>query len=150
MKIGAIIKFELKNLRKSFIMFLIFVFLFNLLIFSVYDESLESSFEAIPESLRGIFGGENIFTFEGFISFMYFGFEWIIVFAIYLLSKAANSIAGDIKNGSIDLYLSKPRSRIEYCFGKWCTHVILAATSVLFSTILVISFISFKTPDLRL
>jgi ABC-type transport system involved in multi-copper enzyme maturation permease subunit len=144
MGLGAIVGFELKNLRKSFLGFLFLLMVFNILIFSVYNESLEGAFEAIPENMRGIFGGNNIFTFNGFLSFMYFGWEWVLTYGFYLLSKSANAIAGDIKNGSIDIYLSKPRSRIEYVVGKWCAHVIMTMIAITISIIFAFTFISNK------
>jgi len=143
MNIKAISAFELKTQRKSFLWFIFFISLVNLLLLSVSD-SFNSAFEAIPESLMFIFGDVNIFTFEGFISFVYFGFEWVFLYGIFLLSKSANIIAGDIKNRSIELYISKPRSRVEFILGKWLTHMFFTIIIICFSMFVGVGFVSIK------
>ncbi len=81
---------------------------------------LDEYLEQIPEELLALFAGEAIdySTPEGFLNSEMFFFMVPLMFLIYAINAASNSIAGDEERGSLALLLSNPLLRWQVAAQK--------------------------------
>ena len=81
----------------------------DLFIWPAYRDQLQN-FE-LPPALEGFLGGLSIATPEGFLTAEYF--SWIpILLIVYAVIQGTGAIAGEESNGTIDLLLAQPISRM--------------------------------------
>ena len=66
---------------------------------------------AYPEQLIRLFDIETMTSLEGFLSFEFYVFGWIILLGLYLAYSGAGVIADDIDRGRMDTLLAMPVSR---------------------------------------
>ena len=81
----------------------------DLFIWPAYRDQLQN-FE-MPAAMEGFLGGLSISTPEGFLTAEYF--SWIpILLIVYAVIQGTGAIAGEESNGTIDLLLAQPVSRV--------------------------------------
>lgn len=66
---------------------------------------------AYPEQLIRLFDIETMTSLEGFLSFEFYVFGWIILLGLYLAYSGAGVIADDVDRGRMDTLLAMPISR---------------------------------------
>lgn len=96
--------------------------------------TLEQLWENYPEAIRSMFGGNiSIATFDGFLTLEYFSLMWVIIVFAFSISVATSTIAGEIQQGTMELLLSQPISRLSIIITRMFFHlagllIIIAAT----------------------
>ena len=95
-------------------------------------EELKSYFELMPEELLSAFGGDltDIATPEGFLNAELFFLVTPLFFLIFAIGFGAGAIAGEEEQGTLDLLLANPLSRLRVVlekFGALSTGIILLA-----------------------
>lgn len=138
-----LIKKELKDKKLSLIIFcltgaaLVWLYISLFPSLSKQASDIQKLVESLPKDFMKAFGAEgyNVQSVESLLSFEFYGLLWPILLIIFLLSRSANSIAGEIEKGTIGTLLSQPLSRIKIYLSKYTASVIslviFIATTVL-------------------
>lgn len=74
--------------------------------------------ESLPEGFQSAFAVESISTIEGFLAIELYQFIWLLLFGIYAAYSAGGLIAGEIEDGSLDLVLATPITRVQLLLEK--------------------------------
>lgn len=87
------------------------------------SDQLNKLLEAYPKGLMEAFGFENTANFfskiETYMSSEYFSFFWPILAIILVIGFANHLFAGEVENGSIELALAQPFSRIKLFLSRY-------------------------------
>ena len=115
MKLLNIVWHEVKGDLKATIIYTGLMALFFFWFVSIFDpdmfKGLEKAFEAYPEGMKEMIGGQlALAKFEGFLHVYLFSMAWLY-FGFYYVMKATNDIPKEIEDKTIDLMLSKPLKR---------------------------------------
>jgi ABC-2 type transport system permease protein len=88
-------------------------------------------FKSFPDSFMKAFGFDSaqafFFSLESFLSAEQYSLTWPILAAILSMSFAANNIAHEIENGTIEFILSLPVSRLKFYLGRYFAGLVLLA-----------------------
>ena len=127
---------EIYTNRKGTLFYATLMFLFCLMMASIFDptlfEGLEELLAIYPEAIREMIGGQIALSKpEGFIHTYLISFSWMYI-GIYLMLKSSQDLPKEIDNKTIDLMLSKPIKRWEFFMGKYFKHVSSAFIIVVF------------------
>ena len=136
MKVFSISWKEIYDNRKGTIFYGLLMFLFCLMMASMFDptlfEGMEELFKSYPEAVQEMVGGQIALSEPGgFIHTYLITFSWMYI-GIYLMLKSSQDIPKEIDNKTIDLILSKPIKRWEFFTGKYFKHVSSAFIITLF------------------
>lgn len=123
----AIIKKELKERKLSLIIYilvaLMLTWIYMVLFTTVRDQaqSLNKLVETYPEALKKAFKieGGGFSTVESFLSYELFSLMWPLLAIMLALSRAGNSIAGEIERNTIGTLLTQPLSRTKIFMSKY-------------------------------
>jgi ABC-2 type transport system permease protein len=84
------------------------------------DIDYEAYVEALPEQFQTAFGASGgLGTIEGFLVTELYGFVWLLILGGYFAYVAAGLIAGDARDGSLELLLVNPVSRSRVAVEKF-------------------------------
>lgn len=139
----AIIKRTIKN-RKIFILaYSLAIVLFSLMYVSLFPtikkaaEQLAGLMETFPEGLIAAFGIEDatqmLERLEGFMAGELFSFIWPLMVIFIMVSLAAYVVAGEVENGTIEIQLSQPISRVKIFLSQYLAGLIILLFFVLIS-----------------
>ena len=117
----TLIKKILRDNKRSLMGYGIGLLVYSLLMAAMYPMFIESGFnmeefmEDFPEAFMQAFGVsvEGEFTFTSYIGMEYLNMMWIIIVLFFIVYFAAKIIASAIDDGTIELVLSRPISRIK-------------------------------------
>jgi ABC-2 type transport system permease protein len=138
----------LKDKRKSLIIYSISNILL-LWMFVAFFKSLQGQFEGIndllksyPETFLKAFNIENFnfSTIESFISAEQFSITWPIMVVLSYISFGASIIANEVEQGTMDILLSLPISRIKLFISRYIAGIV---SLLLFTSISVFPIIPF-------
>ena len=73
----------------------------------------EDFLEAFPPAMLELLNMESFGTVEGFLAVEMYGIFWVVLLGIYFAYVGADSLAGDIQKGKMDLTLSCAVSRMQ-------------------------------------
>ncbi|HEX7456390.1 MAG TPA: ABC transporter permease subunit [Candidatus Nanoarchaeia archaeon] len=112
---------------------------------SIFKESakLKEAFQAYPQDLMKAFNInlENFLSsFEGFMSGEYFSLLWPIILIVLIIAYAGSAIAGEIEQGTIELLLAQPISRLRIFFSKYFSGLFIIILFIAISNSSVILF----------
>lgn len=99
-------------------------------IYPSYSEQLQN-FE-IPEALKGFLGDAGYTTPEGFLSAEFFSFAPAVLI-IFAIMSATNALGGEEANGTLELLLAQPVSRVRVMIEKMAS-LVLATVGILLIT----------------
>ena len=96
-----------------------------------FNELLQS----YPESLTAILGIDeiNFSTLENFLALENFSIMWPVIAIVMLAGIAGSSVAGEIEEGTIELIISRPISRIDLFLGRYFAGVASLIVFIVFS-----------------
>lgn len=84
------------------------------------DVDYEAYVESLPEQFQTAFGTSGgLGTIEGFLVTELYGFVWLLILGAYFAYVAAGLIAGDARDGSLELLLVNPVSRSRVVVEKF-------------------------------
>lgn len=84
------------------------------------DIDYEAYVESLPEQFQTAFGTSGgLGTIEGFLVTELYGFVWLLILGGYFAYGAAGLIAGDAREGSLELLLVNPVSRSRVAVEKF-------------------------------
>ncbi|MGZ6004757.1 MAG: ABC transporter permease subunit [Candidatus Saccharimonadales bacterium] len=100
---------------------------------------LEKLFQSYPKALYQALGVEDLSfgTLEKFLSVELFSFMWPILAIIFAISRAGNTLVGEIEKGTMGLYLSLPVSRVKLFLTK-CGGGLISSLIFVVATIMAI------------
>ena len=133
-------KHNFKKQTLSLVFYSLSLFLFQLLMISLYPGMGESMFEMmenIPEIMQNMFGGEiiSLASLNNFVSIGYNHPIPVFILIIYPLNIAVSAIAAEISRGTGELLFTKPIRRYKILVTNFlviiCGGIILAAFSIL-------------------
>jgi len=132
----------------------VFVWMYAAFYPSIFKEGekLREAFKAYPQDMLKAFGIEIdtfISSFEGFISGEYFSMLWPIILIVFIIAYSASAIAGEIEQGTIELLLAQPISRLRIFFSKYLSGLILITAFIVISNSANILFASLYNIDYR-
>jgi len=107
------------------------------------SEKLKEAFTAYPQDLMKAFGIEIesfISSFEGFMAGEYFSMLWPIILIVLIIAYGASAIAGEIEQGTIELLLAQPISRLRIFFSKYLSGLFIITIFIAISISTVILF----------
>ncbi|MDT8434168.1 MAG: ABC transporter permease subunit [Anaerosomatales bacterium] len=83
-----------------------------------YMEIFETVF---TEEMMAIFGaaGLNFGTFGGFVTVEYLGLIWVFIVAAAVITFAAGSLGGAVEDGTMELTLAQPVSRMQVALMRY-------------------------------
>ncbi len=86
---------------------------------------IDQYWESFPDVMKQLFGGQELSfaTLEGFISIEYI-LIWQFIIIAFAIAFATRSIAKEIEDGTLELILSYPISRLKFIFTKIATGAI--------------------------
>lgn len=120
--------------------------------FKDQSASMDQMLKTMPESLLKAFNFDikSFSTIEGFLSTEQFSLMWPIFLILMLVGFAGASLAGEIENGTIELLLSQPISRLKLFLGRYFAGFLMLILFIIFSIYAAIPLIeayniSFKT-----
>lgn len=89
------------------------------------SSGLEQYWESFPETMKQFFGAKelSITTLEGFLSVEYILF-WQIIILAFTIAFATRAIVKEIEDGTMELMLSYPISRLKFIFTKIVSGII--------------------------
>jgi len=107
-------------------------------------QQLNKLLEAYPKGLMeafGFSGTEALFsTLESYMSTEYFSFFWPILIITMMIGFANAMIVGEVENGTIELTLSQPLSRLKLFFSRYLAGVVYLLAFNFFSIFIMIPF----------
>ncbi|MDZ7798173.1 MAG: ABC transporter permease subunit [Patescibacteria group bacterium] len=117
----TLIKKVLKDNKRSLIGYGLGLLIYSLLMAAIYPTFVKSGFdiegyiENFPEAFMKAFGInlEGGFSFTSYIGMEYLNLMWIIIVLFFIVYFAARIIASTVDDGTIELLLSRPISRIK-------------------------------------
>ena len=120
-----------KDRRSSLVAYLVAAVVFMWLYVALFpsmqaeSEALAVALESIPDAFITAFGIEdlNITTIENFLSMEHFSFVWPIMVILLLLAIAGRGFAGEIEQGTVEILLSCPVSRIQVFAARYLVGV---------------------------
>lgn len=90
--------------------------------------TLSKLLESYPRSLIEAFGVTDLGTYSGFLGTEVFNVIWPIMMAAFAIVVGSALVAGEIEEGTVELWLSVPAGRVRLLAGKLLA---LGASSVL-------------------
>lgn len=80
----------------------------------------EQYVKVVPKELLQIFNvsGTNLLTLGGFLGAEFLSFIWVIVIAIFVISFASSALARELEQGTLELMLAYPVSRLSFYLSK--------------------------------
>jgi len=128
----GIVKKELRERRLSLVIYilvaLMLTWVYMMLFPTVRDQaqSLNKLVETYPEALKKAFKieGCGFGTIESFLSYELFSLMWPLLAIMFTLSRAGNTIAGEIERGTIGTVLAQPISRSSIFRSKYTSGLI--------------------------
>lgn len=146
----TIIKKELRERRTSLVVYSLVgigaIWLYVAMFPSLQSQAkdLAKILEAMPKEILKAFGAEGtgLENVEGLLASKQFGLVWPILTIVLMLNRAANSLAGEIENGTIGTLLSQPISRAKIFLAKYLAGVITLVTFIFASVLANIPLIS--------
>lgn len=100
------------------------------IVFEHYPEKFVKAFDVDMQSFLA--------SLEGFLAAENYSIMWPIILIILVLSLGASSIAGEIEEGTIEILLSQPVSRLKIFFGKYIAGLVVSLSFVWFSIFAVV------------
>ena len=90
------------------------------------SQALSTAFESLPKAFFEAFGIEDldISSIENFLAMEHFSIVWPLMAIMLLVSIAGRGLAGQIEQGTIEILLSCPISRLRLFFAKYLAGVI--------------------------
>ena len=90
------------------------------------SKALSTAFESLPEAFFKAFGIEdlNISSVESFLAMEHFSIVWPLMAILLLVTIAGRGLAGQIEQGTIEIILSCPVSRMRIFFAKYLAGII--------------------------
>ncbi|MFH1366528.1 MAG: ABC transporter permease subunit [Patescibacteria group bacterium] len=117
----ALFKKILKDNKRGLIGYGLGLLIYSLLMAMIYPSFANSGFNLeeyvknFPEAFMKAFGVTNLenFSFTSYIGMEYLNLMWIIIVLFYISYFASRIIAAGVEDGTIELLLSRPISRIK-------------------------------------
>ncbi len=101
---------------------------------------LEKVLQAYPKGMFDAFGIQDLTfsTIDKFLAIELFTFTWPILAIVFTMSRAGNSLAGEIERRTMGIYLSLPISRLKIYFSKYIAQFISVALFISFTILIII------------
>lgn len=143
--IKRFIKVNLKSLSIYIVLCTLFNWMFVAFFPSLIDEAekLGEAFESYPEEfLRavGVDMNQMFMSLEGFLGVENFSIIWPLIAIILAISLASSFLAGEVDEGTIEVLLAQPVSRVKLFFSKLIAGFCLIASFTVLSIFSVIPF----------
>ena len=137
-----------KDRRISLVAYLVAAVVFMWLYVALFpsmqaqSEAFAVAFESIPDAFLTAFGIEdlNMTTIESFLSVEHFSMVWPIMAILLLLAIAGRGFAGQVEQGTVEILLSCPVSRIQIFLAKYLAGVF---SLLVFTVVSVFSVVPF-------
>lgn len=117
-------------------------------------EQLNKLLQSYPDSFFKAFGMDRAdLTFarvEPYLSTEIYGFIWPILVVILMTSLANYSIVGEIANGTIELSLAQPVSRLKLFFSRYLAGILNLSVFTFFSTFAIVPLAGLHDIDYKL
>lgn len=142
----AIILRELRDRKISLIVYCFAMVATLLMYASLYPsirdswQEMQKLYESYPKEIYEAFGIKDlaIDTLEKFLAVEQFSFVWPIAALFFAVSRAGNTLAGEIEKGYIGLYLALPLSRTKLFVAKYTSFIVSLIVFIVFSIFSVI------------
>lgn len=137
----AITKRTIKINIKKLLIYLAVSILLTWMLVAIYPSFSENSQEMVDSYPReafeftGIDADEFLASLEGFIAAEHYSIMWPIIMIVFVVSYATSTIAGEIEDGSIELLLTQPISRISVFLSKYVSGLVLTLILVTASSL---------------
>ena len=137
----------LRDRKTSLIVFTLAAILMMWLYIAMYpaileqSEALTEAYANLSESMLKLFGDNGTLSFdtiEKFLALEYFNFLWPIMSIFLLVAIAGTGIAGDIENGTAQILLSSPVSRVQIFMARYFAGMIALLLFTIFSIFTVV------------
>ena len=141
----------LKDRKNSLIIFISAAILFMWMYIALYpaileqSEALTEAYANFSESMLKLFGDNGTLSFETlerFLALEYFSFIWPIMSIFMLVAIAGTGIAGDIENGTAEVLLSRPVSRVQIFMARYLAGIVALIIFTIFSIFAVVPLAS--------
>ena len=137
----AIIWRALKDRKVSLIIYMTAAVLFMWMYVAMFPAMREQSevfskaFESFPDALFKAFGIDdlNMSTIESFLALEHFSIVWPLMAIFLLVAIAGRGLAGQIEDGTIEVTLQCPVSRLQLFFAKYLVGLISLLVFTIFS-----------------
>jgi ABC-2 type transport system permease protein len=96
--------------------------------FAGNDEFFEQIQQVFSNEMMAAFGAAdlNFGTLGGFLGVEYLSLIWVIIVGAAVIGFAAKSIASEVENGTMDLTLTQPISRLRVALSRYVAMIIYA------------------------
>lgn len=113
------------------------------------SEALSGFMNSMPEAVFKAFGIEevDISTIESFLAMEHFSMVWPIMAIIMLLAIGGTGISGEVENGTAEILLSRPVSRLHIFFGRYLAGVFSLLVFTIISIFIIIPLAALHNID---
>lgn len=135
----------LKDLRWTVAWYAIGLFLYELMILSLYpsvfrnNAAMRQLLATYPQGMLRAFGVTDLTSFAGFLGGEFLNFMWPLIVAIFTIMTGAGLVGQEVERGTIELWLSVPASRARLLTAKLAAFLVALAVLVL-ATIVALVF----------
>jgi ABC-2 type transport system permease protein len=132
--------------RKKLAVFCLVAAMFSLMFIGFFPswaedaQKLNELISAYPEALMKAFGvqGDIFSRLESFMAVEYYSMILPLMIVVYAVGLGANAIAGEIEDGTEDILLTQPVSRVKVYTAKYFTGLLQIGFFVIFSSAIVV------------
>ena len=130
---ATVFRYALSRLRGQIIGWGLTMFLLGFVSVPFYDsivsqaDQMEQLLSSFPPELMAFFGdfsASSIFTPEGYLGLEYFDFMAPLILGVFAVLVGSGLLASDEENGTLDLTLAHPVSRVELFSGRLLAFVV--------------------------
>lgn len=155
----SLITQTIKKKRNTLVVYLVISIALTWMLTALYPDmakqadQLTAAFQNYPEKFVKAFDVDMqsfLASLEGFLAAENYSIMWPIILIILVLSLGASSIAGEIEDGTIEILLSQPISRLKIFFSKYIAGAFIALAFVWISILAVIPLAMFYNIDYQL
>ena len=113
------------------------------------SEALSGFMDSFPEAFFKAFGIEELdmSTIESFLAMEHFSMVWPIMAIIMLLAIGGTGISGEVENGTAEILLSRPVSRLNIFFGRYLAGIFSLLVFTIVSIFIIIPLASLHNVD---
>ena len=110
--------------------------------FKEQAEALIQTFESFPKAFFQAFGIEDLdmSTIEKFLAMEHFSIVWPIMSIFLLVSLAGRSLAGQVEQGTVEILLTRPVSRLKIFTAKYLVGMFSLFVFTIFSVFFIVPF----------
>lgn len=103
--------------------------------FKEQSKAMEDMLKSYPESFLKAFNFDikSFTTLEGFLSTEQYSFMWPLLAILSMVGFAGSAIAGEIENGTIEIVLSNPVSRLKLFISRYLAGLVILIIFVVVS-----------------